>query len=227
MQCWSLIGAQGKYKVATWVSFISQWGVTMPLAAIFVYVFFIDLQGLTSAMTIGYTSCGTALSYLLLSTDWRKQARKIQERNADIKAGVVKGTPEDADEEMWASLAVRGNAARAVAGRGIRLLIVPARGRSGLVFGNVASRPGTFVLAVRPWSPLYGHVRTGDALLTVNGDDAVGLDAQEVATKMDDEKAVDRELVFVAPAYRGESEGQDDVDIVAEEASTKSFRSIT
>jgi Na+-driven multidrug efflux pump len=54
MQCWSLIGAQGKYKVATWVSFVSSWGVTMPMAAIFVYVFFIDLQGLTAATTIGY-----------------------------------------------------------------------------------------------------------------------------------------------------------------------------
>jgi hypothetical protein len=23
MQCWSLIGAQGKYKLATWISFLS------------------------------------------------------------------------------------------------------------------------------------------------------------------------------------------------------------
>ena len=89
MQCWSLIGAQGKYKVATWVSFVSSWGICMPLAAIFVYVFFIDLQGLTAATTIGYTTCGAALSYLLLSTDWEKQARKIQERNADVKAGAA------------------------------------------------------------------------------------------------------------------------------------------
>jgi Na+-driven multidrug efflux pump len=36
MTSWSLIGAQGKYKLATWVSFISSWGVAMPLAAMFV-----------------------------------------------------------------------------------------------------------------------------------------------------------------------------------------------
>lgn len=223
MQCWSLIGAQGKYKVATWVSFVSSWGVTMPLAAIFVYAFFIDLQGLTAATTIGYTTCGTALSYLLLATDWDKQARKIQERNAEVKAGAG-GTGEDAEEELWASLQVRGAASRAVAGRGIRLLVVPARGRSGLLFGNVSSRPGTVVLAVRPWSPLAGHVHVGDALLTVNGNDAVGMNAQAVASTMDAQKATDRELVFVAPAYQddGDDNGDDDLEAVAEEASTKS-----
>lgn len=225
MQCWSLIGAQGKYKVATWVSFVSSWGICMPLAAVFVYIFFIDLQGLTAATTIGYTTCGAALSYLLLSTDWEKQSRKIQERNADVKAGAAgkQATDADAEEELYASLAVRGNASRAVATRGIRLLVVPARGRSGLLFGNVASRPGTFVLAVRPWSPLAGHVRPGDALLTVDGDDAVNMNAQSVASKLDAKKARDRELVFVASAYQEENDDDEDaLEAIAEEASTKS-----
>ena len=105
MQCWSLIGAQGKYKVAMWVSFISSWDVCMPLAAIFVYVFFINLQGLTSATTIGYTTCSAALSYLLLITDWEKQAHKIQEQNAKVKAGQG-ATDADAVEELYASLQV-------------------------------------------------------------------------------------------------------------------------
>lgn len=199
----------------------------MPLAAIFVYVFFIDLQGLTAATTIGYTTCGAALSYLLLSTDWKKQARKIQERNADAKAGAAgedaKG--DNAQEELYASLHVRGAASRAVASRGIRLLVVPARGRSGLLFGNVSSRPGTVVLAVRPWSPLAGHVRPGDALITVNGNDAVNMNAQSVVSHIDAQKEIDRELVFVSDAYQQEDENEDEdaaLEAVAEEASTKS-----
>ena len=87
MECWSLIGAQGKYKLATWVSFISMWGICMPLAALFVYVLRFNLQGLMAAATVGYTCCGTALSYLLLSTDWNKEARKIRERNAEEEDG--------------------------------------------------------------------------------------------------------------------------------------------
>lgn len=55
----------------------------MPLAALFVYVCHFNLQGLMAAATIGYTCCGTALSYLLLSTDWNTEARTIQERNAE------------------------------------------------------------------------------------------------------------------------------------------------
>lgn len=197
----------------------------MPLAAVFVYVFHIDLQGLTAATTIGYTTCGAALSYLLLSTDWEKQAGKIQERNADFRAAAAgkDATGDDAQEELYASLQVRGAASRAVASRGIRLLVVPARRRCGLLFGNVSSRPGTFVLAVRPWSPLVGHVRPGDALLTVNGDDAIHMNAQSVASYLDANKFMDRELVFVAPVYQDEDgDDKDALEAVAEEASTKS-----
>jgi MATE family multidrug resistance protein len=153
MQCWSLIGAQGKYKVATWVSFISSWGVTMPLAAIFVYVFFIDLQGLMAAMTIGYTSCGATLSYLLLSTDWEEQAHKIQERNADVKSGAAgedtKG--DDAQEELYASLQVRGAASHAVASRGIRQLVVPVETPVSIAnVGLDSSDSGSHVAASQP-----------------------------------------------------------------------------
>ena len=46
-------------------------------------------------------------------------------------------TDADAEEELYTSVAVRGAASRAVANRGIRLLVVPARGRSGLLFANM------------------------------------------------------------------------------------------
>jgi hypothetical protein len=60
-------------------------------------------------------------------------------------------------------------------------------------------------------------------LLSVNGNDAIGLNAQIIAETLDAEKANDRELVFVAPVYQDENDGDDDLEGVAEEASTKSF----
>ena len=45
------------------------WDVSMPLALIFVYVFRLDLQGMVSAVVVGYLSTGAALSHILLPTD--------------------------------------------------------------------------------------------------------------------------------------------------------------
>ena len=43
MRCWSLVSAQGEYKMSTWINFISSWGVFIPLAALFVFVIEFDL----------------------------------------------------------------------------------------------------------------------------------------------------------------------------------------
>lgn len=81
MTAWSLIGAQGRYDLATRVSFVSSWGVCMPLAAIFVFYFRVNLQGLTAAVVVGYVTTGASLSYVLLSTNWKQMAQHIQQEN--------------------------------------------------------------------------------------------------------------------------------------------------
>jgi Na+-driven multidrug efflux pump len=182
MQCWSLIGAQGKYKLATWISFISSWGVVMPLAALFVFGLRLDLQGLTAASCVGYLSTGSALSYVLLSTDWPKVARKIHKQSCcadkdddDNDASTVAGGDSDSgderddadnaledliggtgtvqDNQMYAALRHRSDAARRTARRHIKLLVIPAGCRSGLVLGNAQRRNGTYVVKVHKWSP--------------------------------------------------------------------------
>lgn len=210
MQSWSLIGAQGKYKVATWVNFAASWGVTMPLAAILVFAFRIDLQGLMSASTIGYTTCGATLSYLLLSTDWEGRARKIQERNAEIEEGTI--APEDDDdsdaaEEMWAALPVRGAATNTGPLRGVRIVILPAFQRCGILFGNIPSKGMTpYVMEVRHWSPFYGRIHPGDALLSIGGEDARTMTTYDIASMLDTKKSSDCEMVFVTQTYRDEED---------------------
>jgi multidrug resistance protein, MATE family len=187
MQCWSLIGAQGKYKLATWISFISSWGVVMPLAALFVFGLRLDLQGLTAASCVGYLSTGSALSYVLLSTDWPKVARKIHKQSCcaaknddDNDASTVAGGDSDSgderddadnaledlmggtgtvrDNQMYAALRHRSDAARRTARRHIKLLVIPAGCRSGLVLGNAQRRNGTYVVKVHKWSPYVKYL---------------------------------------------------------------------
>ena len=100
---WYLIGAQGHFKLATWVSFISSWGICMPLAATFVFCFRIDLQGLISAVVIGYVTTSATLSFVLLSTNWKEVSQKIQGRNAHshrAKEILAEKDDDDSDDEV-------------------------------------------------------------------------------------------------------------------------------
>jgi len=186
MTSWSLIGAQGKYKLATWVSLVSSWGATLPIAAVFVFVFHLDLQGLTAAVVIGYVSTGAALSYVLLCTDWVKTTRKIQEKNAETAEGEMSsndkdGDTDDAAEELYAAMHPRRRASRTAARRNVRLLIVPRGCKPGIVVGEDTSRAGTYVLTVRMFSFLWRVVHPGDCVLAVNGKDTTKLRPAEVA----------------------------------------------
>ena len=210
MQCWSLIGAQGKYKQATWISFFSSWGVTMPLAAISTYIFRIDLQGLTAAVTVGYVSTGACLSYVLLSTNWYKVAKKVQDVNNDTSNGEMNKDEEAVENSMYASMRPNSHAARAAARRNIRLMTIPAGLRSGIVVGNLYGRPGMRVLMVRNWSPLFGRVNAGDSILALNGNSVSGNTAQDLSTSLKQARWQDRDIAIVSAQEAGGGDDNDD-----------------
>jgi len=209
MQCWSCIGSQGKYSMATWVSFVSSWGICMPLAAIFTYGFRFDLQGLTAAATIGYVSTGATLSYILLGTDWYKVAYKIQERNNETSNGQSNGDEEELDG-LYASIMPARRGAKAAARRNIRLLVLPAGARSGITIGSLDNKPGKYVLRVRCWSLLRGSIHVGNALLAINGKDATRMNFDEVSNLLKN-REIDRVLAVVVPdGYDDEVDEADD-----------------
>jgi MatE len=77
---WTLVGAQGRYRLSTAVGFSGAWFVTIPLAAIFTLGLKIDLQGQCAAMVIGYMVSGTVNTYVLLLSDWPKLSRRVIEQ---------------------------------------------------------------------------------------------------------------------------------------------------
>ena len=80
---WALVGAQARYRLATFIALLSSWGITMPFAAIMTYALNINLQGITSAVVIGYSVTCTALVYVLLRSDWERISKHIVEINDD------------------------------------------------------------------------------------------------------------------------------------------------
>jgi len=174
--CWYLVGAQGRYKLGTLMNFFANWCVTMPLAATFTFAWNFDLQGLTSAVVLGYVGLGASLSYILLTSDWDARAAKVQKRKlaaalADTRDGVTTSPEEDeeANEELYAVLAGgRSRAARATTKRNIRLFTAPP-GMLGIQIGTLSHRSGVMVTKVMPTSPFFGRVFVGDIILSVDG----------------------------------------------------------
>jgi len=74
---WALLGAQGRVRMATFVSMVTSWIITIPIAAYFVVVRKYSLQGLVAAVTVGYSVSSTILMYLLIRSNWKKRSAKV------------------------------------------------------------------------------------------------------------------------------------------------------
>mmetsp|Transcript_29637 Transcript_29637/g.33264 ORF Transcript_29637/g.33264 Transcript_29637/m.33264 type:complete len:282 (-) Transcript_29637:239-1084(-) len=94
---WSLVGAQGRFRLATFVIFISRWLVTMPCALISIYVFTLDLNAVSGSLVVGYATASSALMFVVLRSDWDRLARLMQVMNQPVGSFTVE---QETKEEM-------------------------------------------------------------------------------------------------------------------------------
>jgi hypothetical protein len=78
---WSLVGAQGRFRLGTAVIFFSRWLVTIPCALICIYAFFLDLNAVSGSLVIGYSTASCALTFIVIRSDWDRLARLMEEMN--------------------------------------------------------------------------------------------------------------------------------------------------
>ncbi|KAL7563676.1 hypothetical protein ACA910_004079 [Epithemia clementina (nom. ined.)] len=80
--CWTILGAQGRYALATAVGFLGSWFVTLPLSTITTFVFDLDLQSMAGAVVVGYAFSGALNASLVMRSNWDKiSARVIKDTN--------------------------------------------------------------------------------------------------------------------------------------------------
>ena len=82
MVSWSLIGAQGRFKLATMVSAVMTFAVTLPLSTVSSIVYHFTLEGLVGAVVVGYSTTGLVLGCILQLSPWDRISKKIQDLNA-------------------------------------------------------------------------------------------------------------------------------------------------
>ena len=89
---WTLVGAQGRYSIATFHGCIGSLAVTIPFAAVSTYYFKGGLEGLAAAVVIGYMISGFFNSITLFLSDWEYISYRVMVRN---------GVDEPVEEEQF------------------------------------------------------------------------------------------------------------------------------
>ncbi len=91
---WTLVGAQGRYGLATYHGCVGSVGVTIPFAVLSTYYFDLELPGLASAVVVGYMVSGALNSMTLFLTDWEYISYRVMIRN-----GATEPIDEEEEEE--------------------------------------------------------------------------------------------------------------------------------
>ena len=112
MVCWSLIGATGRYRLATTVATACSFLVTLPIAALMTLHWRINLQGLVFAVVVGYSATAMVLTFVLLMSDWEKLSAKIQTKMTagdETESSSDESAQEERTEEEQSQFAPPGN----------------------------------------------------------------------------------------------------------------------
>lgn len=75
--CWSLVGAQGRFNLATLVMLVCRWMVTMPMALIFIFAMNYDEETLAGAVAVGTATSACILAAILFSSNWDDVAQEL------------------------------------------------------------------------------------------------------------------------------------------------------
>lgn len=85
----SIVEAQGRPKLALYWRLACSCFITIPLAALMVFRFNIDLQGIAAAVEMGHSTGGAVMSYCVFRSNWEGLEIRIQtlednEEDADV-----------------------------------------------------------------------------------------------------------------------------------------------
>jgi len=78
---WTLVGAQGRYSIATFHGCIGSLCVTIPCAALSTFYFDLGLSGLAASVVLGYMVSGAFNIVTLVLSDWEYIAYRVMIRN--------------------------------------------------------------------------------------------------------------------------------------------------
>lgn len=175
---WYMLGAQGRFKLATIINFVTSWTVTLPLGYYFTYYLNYDIQGLVAALVLGYIGTGIVFTVVFMKTNWVRRARKISTLNAEEEDSDDEDDDDDEDDFWFSPIEERAylafasrksRAARSAARDNSKLLISPPGVPLGLDITLLPRKEAFVVVGVDTNSPFHNRVYPGDIVLSIDG----------------------------------------------------------
>jgi len=96
MTFWNLLGAQGRYRLATLIMLLTRYLITIPMAALCIHGLNMDLNAVLGAVTTGLATSVLILGYIFFRSNWQRLGKIMQELNALLDLSL--GGEEDDDE---------------------------------------------------------------------------------------------------------------------------------
>jgi len=112
MVSWAIVGAQGRYRVATAITIASSLLFTIPFAAISTIWLRLDLQGLIFAVVVGNIITATLFYSVLLLSDWKRLSKKVMDKMTVNDETDSDTDSEDSDYKAPDDIAVQGKEGR-------------------------------------------------------------------------------------------------------------------
>jgi Na+-driven multidrug efflux pump len=97
---WTLVGSQGRYRLATAIGVAGSWFITLPLSVVFSVVLTINLEGQTAAVVIGYMVSGSVTIVILLRSDWKGLSDAVIDYNRDNNIELSSDEDDDAESKQ-------------------------------------------------------------------------------------------------------------------------------
>jgi Na+-driven multidrug efflux pump len=97
--CWSLIGAQGRYGLASSSILLARWVLTMPLSFVFIYAYNYDTRALVGAIAVGYSTSSAFLFRCLVKCDWEAISLAAHENDPMLDEALLAEESFDDEED--------------------------------------------------------------------------------------------------------------------------------
>lgn len=100
---WSVVGAQGRFAVASSTILACRWLITIPLSIGMLYGGGYGLSSVGGAISIGFSTASSILAFYVFLTDWPSVAQKLHDKMKEQAISPANGNDEvelnDNDEE--------------------------------------------------------------------------------------------------------------------------------
>ena len=102
---WSVVGAQGRFRLATLLVWTCTWCVAIPMALVAVFGFELDdVSALAGSLAVGYASASSALTYVVLRSDWMRISQSLLELNPTTSHACGGGDEDEDDDDYGHNL---------------------------------------------------------------------------------------------------------------------------